>query len=129
MGGGTCNHGGFVREAGAVNVQKEEERDTRDLLSCIQGLAAGDGAGAVPHSDAAGPDAPNGASVEGVHHGGSGLLLLSASQYCLIVVVDETHHSCVTCTLDEEVGAGCTCALKKCQGCKIKDRRSIFLTF
>lgn len=38
----------------------------------LQGLAAGDGAGAVRHADAAGLDALNGASVEGVHHGGRG---------------------------------------------------------
>lgn len=118
MAGGTCNQGGFVGEAGVVNVQKEEKRDTSDLLSCIQGLAAGDGAGAVPHSDAAGPDALNGASVEGVHNGGRGSCSCQfpqkvESQYCLIIVVDETHHSCATCKLDEEVGAGCACALKK----------------
>lgn len=49
------------------------KRDTSDLLSCshrvLQGLAAGGGAGGVPHDDAA--DQVNRAS-KGVHYGGRG---------------------------------------------------------
>lgn len=42
-------------------VISDVKRDTNDLLSCshsvLQSLAAGSGAGRVPHSDAAGQDA------------------------------------------------------------------------
>lgn len=60
-GGIACNTEGFAGEMGAVNVLKEGERGSTDLLSCphyaMEGLAAGCGVGSVPHSDAAGQDA------------------------------------------------------------------------
>lgn len=52
-----------------------------DLLSCIhtalQGFAAGNGGGTVPHSDAAGQDTLDGASIERGHDGVGALALLS----------------------------------------------------
>ncbi len=42
----------------------------------MKGLAAGRVAGAIPHSDAASQNALDGASVEGAHDGGPGLLAL-----------------------------------------------------
>ena len=73
VGGVTCNPAGdptgFAGEVGVANV-------TNDLLCCshstLQGLAAGNGVGSVPHCDAAGQDALSGASVERVHNGGRG---------------------------------------------------------
>ncbi len=76
MGGITCNAEGFAGETGVVNVLEGGERDTNDLLSCshypLKGLVAGRVAGAIPHSDAAGQNALDGASVEGAHDGGRG---------------------------------------------------------
>ena len=76
MSGITCNAEGFSSETGSINVLEGGERDTNDLLSCshyaLQSLPAGRVAGAIPHSDAAGQNALDGASVEGVHDGGWG---------------------------------------------------------
>ena len=70
MSGITSDPGGSAGEAGGVNVLEGCEGDTNDPLSCfhdvLQRLAAGRGAGTVPHCDAAGEDALNGASVERV---------------------------------------------------------------
>ncbi len=68
---GLCGWDGCCRCPGGRG-----ERDTNNLLSCshypLEGLAVGRVAGAIPHSDAAGQDALDGASVEGAHDGGRG---------------------------------------------------------
>lgn len=70
LGGVTCNTGGFAG-VGVINVQKGGRRDTNDLLSGSHcGLQSGNGAGAVPHSDAVGQNALSGGSVKRVHNGG-----------------------------------------------------------
>lgn len=56
--------------AGLGPLVGREERHIRGLLSyphsVLQALAAGNDLGAVPHGDAAGWDAVNGASVKGI---------------------------------------------------------------
>ena len=74
VGGATCNLG--AGEAGVVDVQEGEMKDTNDFPSCsqcvLQGPAAGNGAGTTPQDDAAAQDALNGASVEVVINGARG---------------------------------------------------------
>ena len=76
MSGITCHAEGFSGETGAVYLLEGGEGGANDLLSCshdaLECLAAGHGAGAVPHGDAAGQDALDGTSVEGAHDGGWG---------------------------------------------------------
>ena len=80
MAGVTHNAGCFVGEAGSVDVQEGGERDTDDPTSslALQGLAVGSSAAPKPHSDAAGQEGLDGASVEGTHDGRGGLVLSSA---------------------------------------------------
>uniref|UniRef100_A0A8C1C164 Circadian locomoter output cycles protein kaput n=1 Tax=Cyprinus carpio carpio TaxID=630221 RepID=A0A8C1C164_CYPCA len=66
----------FPQQQGQTQTIALQTQDTNDLLSCshyaLQSLPAGRVAGAIPHSDAAGQNALDGASVEGVHDGGWG---------------------------------------------------------
>ena len=76
------NAGCFAGEAGSIEVQEGGEWDADDPTSslhcALQGLAVDCSAAPIPHSDAAGQNDLDGASVEGAQEGWGGLLLSSA---------------------------------------------------
>lgn len=69
------------KQRGLLQGQRTSFSTPNDLLSCfhnaLQGLVAGNGAGAVPHGDAAGQGTLNGASIKRLHNRGWAFALLS----------------------------------------------------
>ena len=74
VGGVACDSEGFAGQACIVNVLEGREGGSNDLLRrshrAPQDLPAGRRAAPVPHGDAAGQDALDGAPVERAHDGG-----------------------------------------------------------